>query len=132
MRHFVVLCLLICTVVTTLAQDSQFNKHTYVTPLYVFHPVRFETDSSVTRLQAQEPRTSESLFLVEQDGAIKEITKAEFEELAKNAARNIKYLKFLDSSNSVELYGPKGRNGVMLVGLKNRQPSFSEEFLVSR
>ena len=129
MKYLIIVYFLICSIGLTQAQDRKFGTNDYAAPFYVIHPVEFDSDSSVAMRRTFEPHIPEPLFLVKQDGVIKEITKSEFEELARNTKGNIEYVKSLDSSMFGELYGSRGRNGAVLVGLKSGQPTFSEEFL---
>lgn len=73
-------------------------------------------------------RISEPLFLVKYDTVTMEVTKPEFEDLTKHATRNVEYVTVLKDSKVLEIYGYKGRNGVVILALKSK-PTFSEKFL---
>ena len=107
----------------SLAQEYKSGKHDYSTPHYTYHQVKFDKDSAGAPLRRFDP-----LFLIRYAETTEEITREEFEELTRGSGKNVEYLTVLKDSKSLESYGVKGRNGVVLMKLKGK-PAFSEEFL---
>ena len=97
----------------TVAQEYKSGKHDYVTPYYAYHEIKFDQDSTGAPLRKSIP-----LFLIKYAETTEEITKEEFEELTLRTSKNVEYLTVLKDSKSLEPYGTKGRNGVVLMKLK--------------
>lgn len=123
MKHVQIVGIFVFTFSLTMAQEYKSGKHDYDTPFYAYHQVKFDKDSTGAPLRRFDP-----LFLIKYAETTEEITKEEFEELTRRTSKNVEYLTVLKDSKSLEPYGTKGRNGVILLALKDK-PTFSEEFL---
>lgn len=123
MKYLSIVGFLICSLGLTLAQEFKSGKRDYDTPYYAYHEVKFDKDSVGAPLRRFDP-----LFLIRYAETTEEITREEFEELTRGSGKNVEYLTVLKDSKSLEPYGARGRNGVVLMNLKDK-PTFSEEFL---
>ena len=91
--------------------------------VYTHRQLSGDTDPYVAPIRISEP-----LYLIKYDTVTEEVTKTEFEDLAKHVNKNVEYIKALRGSEALEPYGYKGRNGVIILALKGK-PTFSDEFL---
>lgn len=123
MKYLLTVALLAGAFGYTLAQDGKSEKTDYADPLYTHRETTFSKDSSVAPIRISEP-----LFLVKYDTVTKEVTKTEFEDLTQHATKNVEYINVLKGSEALVRYGTKGRNGVVILALKDK-PTDSEEFL---
>jgi hypothetical protein len=58
----------------------------------------------------------DQLYLLSVDNKTQEISKAEFDKIDKD---QIEYVKVLKDAGLISMYGEKGKNGVVLVVMKN-------------
>ena len=102
----------------TLAQEGKPGKTDYAAPLYLHLVNTSGKDSTAAPIRISEP-----LFLVKYDAVTEEVTKTEFNDLAQHGTKNVESVTVLRDSQAIESYGSKGRNGVVILALKDK-PTF--------
>src|SRR5687768_10637452 len=69
-----------------------------------------------TKKAVKKISNGDQLYLLSVDNKTQEISKAEFDKIDKD---QIEYVKVLKDAGLISMYGEKGKNGVVLVVMKN-------------